>query len=316
MNLITGSAGFIGSRLALRLSSEGESIRCMRRVLSGGVDEVLGDLEDFDSLRIACEGVENIFHCAGYAHAFPSQNNYDAARHWTVNFHGTNNLLRAAGEAGVKRFVYLSSVKAMADPGEFCVSEEFAGVPSTVYGCSKLAAEQSVISAGKLYGMHVANLRLAMVYGHGGRGNLERMGQLVGRRLFPPLPETGNHRSLVHVNDAVSAICLAAKNPNSAYGTYIVASQEAPSGRELFNALRLAHGLKPCSWSFPVSALSAAAKAADHFGSLLNVRLPFGGEVLERLLRSAWYSPLLIERDLGWRATVSLNDGLSEMLHL
>ena len=109
----------------------------------------------------------------------------------------------------------------------------FPGSPETAYGQAKRAAEAAVLDAGQRHGMHVVNLRLAMVYGAGGRGNLERMGRLVRRGLFPPLPETGNHRSLVHVDDVVAAMRLVAADEQANGRTYIVASPEAPSGRAL-----------------------------------------------------------------------------------
>ncbi len=214
----------------------------------------------------------------------------------------------------MKRFVFLSSVKAMAEAGEACVDENFPGQPEMAYGQSKLAAERAVLEAGLRYGMHVVNLRLAMVYGAGGRGNLERMGRLVKRGVFPPLPETGNHRSLVHVDDVISAMRLVADDDRANGRTYIVAGREAPSGRGLFDALRQAQGLPPCNWSVPASVLSLAAKLGDGLEKLAGRRLPLDSEVVDRLLKSAWYSPARIERELGWRARVSLMDGLSEML--
>ena len=90
-------------------------------------------------------------------------------------------MLRAAAEAGVRRFVHLSSVKAMAEPGRDCVDEDWPGAPLTDYGRAKRAAEQAVLQAGAQHGMHVVNLRLSMVYGHGGRGNLERMARAVAQ---------------------------------------------------------------------------------------------------------------------------------------
>ena len=234
--------------------------------------------------------------------------------HWQVNFEGTRNLVDAAGQSGVKRFIFLSSVKAMAEPGRCCADENFPGQPETAYGQAKRAAEEEVIDAGRRFGMHVVNLRLAMVYGSGGRGNLERMGRLVKRGLFPPLPETGNHRSLVHVDDVVSAMRLVADDDRANGGTYIVASSEAPSGRELFDALRSSLGMRRCSWAVPGWLLRAVAIGADGLEAIVNRRMPFDSEVLDRLLGSAWYSPARIERDLGWRARVSLADGLAEML--
>jgi len=313
LNLITGGNGFIGSRLAKEFSAQGVTCRMVGRKQCQGERMLVADLADKGALASACIGVDQVFHCAGYAHAFSSLSKDDTALHWKVNFEGTLNLLEAAGKAGVSRFVFLSSVKAVADPGQLCVDEDYAGQPETAYGQAKLAAEKAVLEAGKRYGMHVVNLRLAMVYGSGGRGNLERMGRLVRRGLFPPLPETGNHRSLVHVGDVVAAMRLVADDDRASGGTYIVAAPEAPSGRQLYDALRDALGLAPCSWSIPENVLRMAARAGDGLEALTHRRLPLDSEVLDRLLGSAWYSPARIERELGWRARVSLADGLREM---
>ncbi len=314
MTLISGATGFIGARLFAALTNDGLVVRRLTRTPIALGEHVVADLSDKTALSAACVGIDCVFHCAGYAHAFSSLNANVAAMHWQVNFEGTRNLVEAAGQAGVRCFVFLSSVKAMADPGDLCADEDFSGEPATAYGQAKRAAEKVILAAGQRYGMHVVNLRLAMVYGAGGRGNLERMGRLVGRRVFPPLPETGNHRSLVHVDDVVSAMRLVAEDERAAGRTYIIASPEAPSGRVLFNALRAAQGLSPCTWSMPALVLHSAALLGDGLEALVRRRVPLNGEVVERLLGSAWYSPLRIERELGWRAKVSLADGLSEML--
>lgn len=299
MILVSGASGFIGGRLLRSLSEDKLPVRALKRGVH--ID--------------ARAGIDTLFHCAGYAHAFSSFSDADAALHWQVNYEGTRNLLELAGKAGVRRFIFLSSVKAMAEPGDVLADEDFPGEPESAYGQSKRAAEMAVIKAGQFYGMHVVNLRLSMVYGAGGRGNLERMGRLVKMGVFPPLPETGNHRSLVHVEDVISIMRLVAYDNRASGKTYIVASQEAPSGRELFDALRVAQGLPPCSWAVPASVLRFSASLGDAFEGVLKRRLPLDTEVLDRLLGSAWYSPSYIERDLGWRAKFSLNDGLSEMLH-
>lgn len=314
MDLISGATGFIGQRLRRALRDEGRHCRILGRHAVSGDDVWVANLADKHALVSACAGVERVFHCAGYAHAFSSLAGDDAAKHWQVNFEGAKNLVNAAGEAGVKRFVFLSSVKAMAEPGLVCADENFPGEPETDYGQAKLAAEQAVLRAGEKYGMQVVNLRLAMVYGAGGRGNLERMARLVARGFFPPLPETGNHRSLIHVDDVISAIRLVVSDQRASGGTFIVASQEAPSGRALFDALRAAQGLPECNWSVPANLLRSTANLADFFENFLKRRLPFNNEVLTRLLDSAWYSPSRMERLLGWRAKVSLVDGLREML--
>ena len=238
----------------------------------------------------------------------------EAARHRQVNFEGTRALAEAAGRAGVRRFVFLSSVKAMGEPLEACVDEDWAPPPVTAYGQAKRAAEAALQEAAARHGMHAVSLRLAMVYGAGGRGNLERMAALVRRGLFPPLPETGNRRSLVHVSDVVAAIRRVAVDPRAAGRSYIVAHPETHSGRQLFDALRAAQGMAPVAWGVPRGLLTAAARLGDGVEALLSRRVPLDSEALGRLLGSACYSPARIERELGWRARVGLDEGLREML--
>jgi UDP-glucose 4-epimerase len=311
--LVSGCSGFIGGRLGVALSEAGLPwVGLSRRAAIFPVRRIT-DFGNIPALTAACAGVETVFHCAGYAHAFSALSGDVAARHREINFEGTRNLVEAAGQAGVKRFVFLSSVKAMAEPGAACADEDFPGQPETAYGQAKRAAEAAVLEAGRRYGMHVVNLRLAMVYGSGGRGNLERMGRLVRRGLFPPLPETGNHRSLVHVDDVVAAMRRVAGDDRGNGRTYIVAAPEAPSGRQLLDALREALGKPRCTWAVPETALRLAARLGDGLEAITRRRLPLDSEALERLLGSAWYAPARIERELGWRAKVSLADGLREM---
>lgn len=301
--LVTGASGFIG-RYLLRPGD-----RALVRTASNNPDWVVGDLLHPPTLAAACEGIDCVFHCAGYAHAFASSRAQD---HWRINFEGTRNLLAAAVEAGVKRFVFLSSVKAMAEPGDECVDEDWPGEPATAYGKAKWAAEEAVLEAGVKSGMHVVNLRLAMVYGRGGRGNLERMMHAIRAGWFPPLPETGNRRSLVHVDDVAAAMRLVAEMPAAKGRTYIVADPVAYSGREIYDAIRLALGMQPAPWRVPAGLLRAGGALGDGLGRVLRRTLPLNSEVIARLLDSACYSPARIERELGWKACVSLADGLQQ----
>ena len=312
--LVTGGRGFIGARLVAALRADGVTLRVLTRGDVPGPDEVRGELADPDSLARACEGVDTVFHCAGHAHAFGALSADEAARHRQVNFEGTRALAEAAGRAGVRRFVFLSSVKAMGEPLDACIDEDWPAPPTGAYGQAKRAAEDALQAAAGDYGTHAVSLRLAMVYGAGGRGNLERMAALVRRGIFPPLPETGNRRSLVHVSDVVAAIRRVALDPRAAGRSYIVAHPETHSGRQLFDALRAVQGLAPVRWSVPRGVLTAAARLGDGVERLLSRRVPLDSEALGRLLGSACYSPARIERELGWRARVGLAEGLREML--
>ncbi|WP_374485295.1 NAD-dependent epimerase/dehydratase family protein [Zoogloea sp.] len=312
--LVTGGRGFIGRRLVRSLMEDGQDVRVLTRGLTLGESEVQGDLADPSALAAACAGVATVFHCAGHAHAFKGLKAADDARHLAVNLEGTRRLVDAAAQAGVRRLVFLSSVKAMGEPGDACVDETWALPPDSAYGRAKRAAEDVVLEAGVRYGMHVTNLRLAMVYGAGGRGNLERMAALVRRGWFPPLPDSGNRRSLVHVSDVVSAMKKVAEEAGADGGTYIVAHPEPVSGRALYDALRDALGMPAIGWAVPRSLLEGLARVGDAFETVGRRRLPFDSEVLERLLGAACYLPTKIERELGWRAEIRLTTGLREML--
>lgn len=306
MNLVTGATGFIGSRLL----SPGN--RGLVREAGSFLGRVTGNLLDPASLRKACEGIECVFHCAGYAHAFTSSNPNE---YWQVNYQGTCNLLEAAAAAGVRCFVFLSSVKATGEPGEQCGTENTPAFPETIYGQSKREAEKAVLEAGVRHGMHVVVLRPVMVYGYGGKGNLERMARGIKAHWFPPLPETGNRRSIIHVIDLIEAMRLVANNPDSNGKTYIVADRNPYSGRTLYDEIRKSIKLPPLSWHVPSQLLRAGGRVGDFVGGLLEQTLPLNSEVVERLLNSAWYSPALIEKDLGWRSRITLEEGLQEMLY-
>lgn len=304
--LITGGTGFIGRRLM----RSGDRVLARDEAAIPGA--VRGDLLDPPSLQAACEGIERVFHCAGYAHAFHSS---DPDMHWRINFEGTRNLATAAGEAGgVRRFVFLSSVKAMAEPGDDCIDEDWPGEPESAYGRAKRAAEDAVLEAGAKYGMHVVNLRLAMVYGRGGRGNLERMACGIRAGWFPRLPETGNRRSLVHVDDVVAVMRLAADTPAANGRTYIVADPCPHSGREIFDAISAVPPQLTFTWGVPAPLLRGGGIAGDLIARLTGRGMPINSEVVERLLGSACYSPARIERELGWRAQIGLAEGVREML--
>ena len=266
------------------------------------------------SLSLICQGVDTIFHCAGFAHAWKDFDARVANTHWQINFEATRKLVNAAGAAGVRRFVFLSSVKAMGEPGTNCVDETWPSPPETAYGQSKRAAEEAVLEAGAKYDMHVVNLRLTMVYGGGGRGNLERMARLIRRGWFPPLPETGNKRSLVHVDDVVAAMKLVAGHAKAAGKTFIIADPQFCSGRELYELIRAALEIRPTNLAVPVNLLVGAARCCDGVERLINRRLPFDSESLNKLLGWAWYSSDLIRRELGWQARVPLAQGLKELL--
>lgn len=313
--LVTGGTGFIGGRLTSVLRSQGEEVRTLSRRSVDSEMSVYGDLADPSSLAGVCNGVETVVHCAGFAHASDNGGGAFAATHRAVNEQGTIALVDIAGRAGVQTFVFLSSVKAIPDPGELCVDEDHLGEPSSVYGKSKRAAEEAVHRTCSSYGMAAVVLRPAMVYGAGDRGNLRRMVRGIREGWFPPLPVTGNHRSLVHVDDLVEAVLACMRRPEAAGRTYIVASRHAPSGAELYDEIRASLGMRPIGWRLPARMLVTAGRVGDHLQKLIRTPLPVSSETVARLIQSEWYSPERIAREVGWEARKPLHVGLRDYLN-
>ncbi|MCB1776448.1 MAG: NAD-dependent epimerase/dehydratase family protein [Candidatus Competibacteraceae bacterium] len=316
--LVTGGTGFIGRSLVAALLARGAQVRmlvrdqaqCSRRHAEEAVENMSGDLTDIASLARACAGVKTLFHIAGFAHADAGDTPDFATRHWTVNAQGTFNLLDAARTAGVQRFVFLSSVKAVGDPGPRCVDESWDTPPETPYGQAKRAAEEKVRAVGREAGMHTVNVRPALVYGPGMKANLLRLIEAVRRGWLPPLPETGNRRSLVHVNDVAQALLLAATHPAATGQTYFVTDGRAYSGRELYQLIRQALGRPVPNWAVPAKALWGLAELADGARWIMGYRNRKAQMMLDKLLGWACYDSRRITDELGYQPVWDLERAL------
>lgn len=305
--LVTGGTGFIGRHLVAALRERGARVRLLVRGETGDrlrtlddVRVVAGDLADAVSLARACAGANTVLHLAGFAHADADAPDV-AARHWTVNAEGTFHLLDAAVATRVERFVFLSSVKATGDPGSRCVDESWDVPPETPYGRAKRAAEERALAVGRESGMHVVVLRPALVYGPGMKANLARLVAAVRCGWCPPLPETGNRRSLVHVDDVVQAALLAAVHPAARGQTYLLTDGRSYSGRELYLMIRRALGYSTPRRAVPAGLLYGAAALADGARWLIGRRGRSARAALDKLLGWACYDSGRIERELGYR---------------
>ncbi len=311
--LVTGATGFLGRRLCQRLTERGDRVVAVGRKAAEGPwssfvehDLATGSLHP-DELR----GVSTIYHLASRAHAL-SEPPHEVSVYNEIIVEGTRHLVEAALQAGVKRFVYFSSVKAMgegnpsgSDPAP--LDESNSPSPDSPYGQAKARAEQVVLGAGL---PHAVVLRPVMVFGPGEKGNLPRMVEAVRRNRFPPLPETGNRRSMIHVDDVVEFSLRAADLPEAAGRTYILAGPDAPSTRELYDSIRKGLGLPPRAWSVPLFILQAAAGAGSLIGWIFRRRLPLDRDSLSKLTGSAWYSAARAERELQYRARCSVREWL------
>ncbi len=320
--LVTGASGFIGQVLCRTLQQQGVHVRALLRRPARGAWQgtILGDITDYRTLQTACSNMDTLFHLAGKAHALEERTSGTTGKddYDRINRAATEQLVRAAAEAGVQRVVLFSSVKAMDEGSDVPIDETCVPCPETPYGCSKLAAEHAVLAAGS--GIpHTSVLRLTMVYGPHAKGNLARMIQAIrhdgpSRLLrFPPLPPVPNRRSMVHVEDVIQAAILAAALPVANRRVYIVTDGHFYATHELQRAILETLGRPVPAWHVPYVLLQGAAWVGEWIGRLRGRRFPLDQAALQKLLGSACYSNARLVRELGYHPRWSL---MSAMPHI
>lgn len=313
--LVSGATGFLGRRLCERLRREGE------RVIALGRRKVDGPWEDFVEVDLAreelprerLEGVSTVFHLASKAHAV-AESADEAEDYRPIIVGGTRRMLRAATSLGARQFIYVSSVKAMGEGNPagiplFPLDETSPHTPQGPYGRAKVEAESMVLESEI---EHTVVLRPTMVFGSGEKGNLPRMVEAIRRGRFPPIPECGNKRSMIHVDDVVEFSLRAGQFPRASGRTYILCHPEPVSTRQLYDAIRLSLGMPVQPYSVPSWLLTGLAGGGSLAGAFLGRRLPFDLETLGKLTGSAWYSPDRAGRELRYTACHSVLDWIRE----
>lgn len=313
--LVTGAAGFIGLHMCRRLKERSVRVRALlRSVFSGPWDEsIVCRLGEEPLPQGLMDGIDTVFHLAGVAHSFKPAKEMEHV-YWNVNLKATEALLSMARAAGVSRFIFFSSIKAMAGPGNRCVDEKWNVIPDDVYGRSKREAEQRVLAAGESGQLHVCNLRPVLVYGPGVKGNLLRMIKAIDNNRFPPVPETGNRRSMVHVDDLIQAAFLSAENENANQRTYIVTGAGDYSTHELYQCVSTALGKRAPYWTVPSGIFRLAGYAGDLISRIMGRPFPMNTEAVDRLLGSACYSCDRIRKELGYAPTRDFSSAIGEMV--
>jgi UDP-glucose 4-epimerase len=294
--LVTGSTGFIGSRLLGLLNTVECDVRLLARSKVNNYDTVVCNLGQDRISKHTLESVDTVFHLAGFAHDMQDPSKVEDL-YRVINVDATVELARLAVENGVKRFVFIGSVKAGGGLASGkCTNESDQNEPEGVYGESKREAELKLLKIGGESGMHVSIIRPSLVYGPGVKGNLQLMLAGIARGWFPPLPETGNRRSMIHVDDLVRAILLVSED-RRANGEIFIATDGTPhSSREIYNAMCGVVGKSIPKWSVP--------KILFDIASLISPRIKYK---INKLLGDECYSSAKLEA-LGFKAKKSLKD--------
>ena len=301
--LVTGASGFVGRALCVALSASGRQVRrALRQPDSVPGDAVaVGDIGPDTDWSAALDGADCVVHLAARTHVLRETAPDAPAAYQRTNVAGTERLARAAAARGVRRLVFLSSVKVNGErTGERPFREEDVPRPEDPYGVSKAEAERALAGIAAETGLPVTVLRPPLVYGTGVKGHFLRLLRLVAHRVPLPLDAIDNRRSFIYLGNLVDAIVQALDAPRAAGRTYLVADGEDLSTPGLVRALASALGVKPRLLPFPLAPLKLVATLAGR------------GAEFARLAGSLQVDSSRIRRELDWRPRYTPAQGLAE----
>lgn len=299
--LVTGATGFVGRNLIPALISAGHNVRC---AVAHKIDwlqaeqVVINRLELQSDWSEALQDIDTIIHLAARVHIMQDKSASPLDEFCRVNSIATKNLAEQAAQYGVKRFVFLSSIKVN---GEFTLAgspytEESLVRPDDPYAQSKLYAEQYLLSISQNTGMEIVILRPPLVFGPGVKANFLKMLQLVNKGWPLPFRRIKNKRSFVFIDNLVSAICAVTIEPKAANQIYLVADDESWSLSDLLD--------------FLASTMNVRLKLFAVPGILLVFKLLGLSNLSQRLFGSLEVSNEKLKAQLGWIPPITSAEGL------
>lgn len=305
--IITGANGFVGRALCTRMLTEGWKIRGTVRSsvtaasLPRGTEtiqiESIGSDTDWTDVLT---GAETVIHLAARVHMMNDTVTDPLTAFRQVNVAGTEQLARMAVTAGIRRFIYISSIKVNGEGSDAPYVEHDTPTPRDPYGISKWEAEQVLHRIADKTGLEVVILRLPLVYGPGVKANFLYMFQAVERGIPLPFLSVHNRRSFIYLGNLVDAIVTSVTHPEAAGQTYLVNDGEDVSTPELIRRVAVALGRSARLFSFPPAVMRLLGK---FFGK---------SAAVDRLLGSLIIDSTKIRRELNWKTPYTMNEGLKE----
>ena len=296
--LVTGANGFVGRHLAPVLARDGWTVRRAVRRPPGNDSEVeIGSISPETEWKAALAGVDAVVHLAARVHQRHDKGADKLYR--DVNTEGTLRLARCAIEAGVRKFIFVSTVlvHGRSNDGRLPFSEEDVLTPQGLYGLSKAEAETGLRVLANASEMSITVVRPPLVYGSGAKGNFASLVKAVRLGLPLPFAAIRNHRAFVSVENLASFISHRLSNPVGKFDVFLVADAEQVSTPEFIRRLAAAADTKARLFPMPALLLSALLTA----GGRPEARDSLIGSLQLDLSKAA---------SIGWRPRFSLDEGL------
>ncbi|MCF7355633.1 SDR family oxidoreductase [Vibrio sp. CK2-1] len=307
--LITGATGFVGSRLvdvALDKQYKVSAVRRSEPVPIVDSEQRLqwctGNLSpEFDWSKNLTD-IDCVIHCAARVHQMQEEAQDIQAVYDETNYHGTLNLAQQAVDAGVKRFIFLSSIKVNGEQTESGKPffPKASAPPVDPYGLSKYKAEIALMELAQKTGLEVVILRPPLVYGPGVKANFQSMMKWVRRSIPLPLGAIHNQRSLVYLDNLVALITVCIKHPNAVNQTFLVSDDYDVSTTQLLKQIKRSSKSHSVLLPIPMSWFNLVASLVGK------------PQIAQRLCGSLQVDISETKKQLNWQPPVSWEQGISE----
>lgn len=299
--LVTGAAGFIGRSLCSHLTVLNHVVLPVVRSVSGMEAEIVaGDIGTSSSWIAALGSCEVVVHLAARVHVMDDRTQDSLALYRATNTEATLNLARQAAHAGVKRFVFISTIKVNGEGCDAPYRETDVPAPWDAYAISKWEAEQGLADIAQQTGLEVVVLRPPLVYGPHVGANFLRLMQIVERGWPLPLGAVHNQRSLLYLGNLLDAIRLCIEHPAAAGQTFLLDDGQAISTPELIRAVANALDRPVRLLPVPVGLLRLAG------------RMTRRSTEVSRLTASLYVDSRVIRSRLDWLPPYSIKAGLAQ----
>jgi nucleoside-diphosphate-sugar epimerase len=308
--LITGANGFVGKPLCAELFRRQQSVRVAVRSASLPAENIevaaVGSIDGQTDWTEALRDVDIVIHLAARVHMMNDTIADPLAEFRKINLHGTANLARQSAHAGVKRLVYVSSIKVNGksslsprlEDEQNIFTEKDIPNPQDPYGVSKWEAEQALHQVANDTGLGVVIVRPPLIYGPGVKGNFAQMMSIVHSKIPLPFASIRNRRSLVYLGNMTDALITCATHPAAIGQTYLICDGEDISTPDLLRQLAAGMGVPSRLFPFPAATLKLLANFAGK------------SQQMERLIGSLRIDGDKIRTDLNWIPPFTMQQGL------
>jgi nucleoside-diphosphate-sugar epimerase len=310
--LVTGATGFVGSHLTKRLLSEGKDVRILvrpnRDLLSlgfNGAEVMIGDLTDAQSVRQVMRGVDVVYHIAA---VFRVVGIPDKA-YWAVNYGGTLNMLQAAVDEGVDRFIYCSTCGVQGDIRNPPATEDSPYNPGDVYQLSKAMAEQEVLRFHREKGLPVTIVRPVAVYGPGDTRWL-KLFRSIARRRFVMIGSGETLIHMVYISDLIDAFCLSAEKQNAIGRVYTIGGERYLTLNELVRIISNVFGVRPPRWSIPFLPVRFLTGVCEDVCRALHIEPPIFRRRVDFFIKNRAFDISRAKAELGFQPKVDVEEGV------